>query len=108
MHLILSCYHCVSYQWLQSLQVLDSVSAEVEVREHRAALEDREAAADSVVAEVEPLERRQLREPLQRGQPDVDEAERLEAGVLLVEAFDLRRAGVVQNQFLDLKTDGRA
>ena len=98
----------MSYQWLQSLQVLDSVSAEVEVREHRAALEDGEAAADSVVAEVEPLERRQLREPLQRGQSDVDEAERLEAGVLLVEALDLRRAGVVQNQFLDLKTDGRA
>ena len=75
--------------------------------ELRAALEDREAAADSVVAEVEPLERRQLREPLQRGQPDVDEAERLEAGVLLVEALDLRRTGVVQNQFLDLQTVDR-
>ena len=96
-----------SYQWLQSLQVLDSVSAEVEVGELRAALEDRETAADSVVPEVEPLERRQLREPLQRGQSDVDEAERLEAGVLLVEALDLRGAGVVQNQFLDLQTGGR-
>ena len=68
-----------------------------------AALEDGESAADSVVAQVEPLERRQLGKALQRGQPHVDEAERLEAGVLLVEALDLRGAGVVQNQLLDLQ-----
>ena len=68
-----------------------------------AALEDGESAADPVVPQVEPLERRQLGKALQRGQPHVDEAERLEAGVLLVEALDLRGAGVVQNQLLDLQ-----
>ena len=68
-----------------------------------AALEDSEAAADSVVSQVEPLERRQLGKALQRGQPHIDQAERLEAGVLRVEALDLRGAGVVQNQLLDLQ-----
>ena len=67
-----------------------------------AALQDCEAAADSVVAEVEPLERRQLWKPLQWGQSNIDETEWLEAGVLLVQALYLRGARVVQNQLLDL------
>ena len=56
-----------SYQWLQGLEIFDLVIADAEMGQLRTFLESSESAADPVVAQLKPLQFRQLRETLQTG-----------------------------------------
>lgn len=63
-----------TYQWLQSFQILDLVAAQIEVSQLVAAVQQVESARYSIVAELQLGQIGQLREALQAGQTDVDQA----------------------------------
>ena len=65
--------------------------------------ENVEIAADSVVAELESLERHQFGETFETGEADVDHAQTLQEDILLCEAFDLGGAAIVQDEVSRLK-----
>lgn len=91
------------YQWFNGLEILDFVITEVEMRELRTVFEDAEAIADPIVAQLQLLQRGQLGEPLKGRQAHVDEAQRLQARVLVGQALDLRGSRIVQIQFFHLE-----
>ncbi len=93
----------MSYQWLKGVEIFDFVVAEIKVGQLGTVEECGQPGADPVVAELELLELGEFGEPLEGCETDVDETEGLERCVLVRQAFDLCRSGIVQVQLFDLQ-----
>lgn len=91
-------------QRLQLIEILDLIAGQVQMRQLGAGRQMAETAGYPIVGQFEFLQVGQCREALQRGQADIDKAERFQGGEIVGEADNAGAAAIVQNEFGDLRT----